>query len=136
MNKAVHTADSFHLEIDGISSGSFLSCSGLAARVGVFEFAEGGFEGPRKVRGDLLYSNILLGRGVVREHDLYGWFMKGDLRDGAVILLSREGKEVARWSFLRGWPCRWEGPALDARRSEVALELLEIAHEGLLCVQR
>jgi phage tail-like protein len=134
--RTVQARDSFHLEIDGISGGSFLRCSGLAARVDVFEHAEGGSDRARKLRGDLTHSNICLERGVVRGQELYDWFLKGDLRNGAVVLLSREGKETARWSFLRGWPCRWEGPVLDAREAGVALELLEIAHEGIQCVQR
>jgi len=32
---------------------------------------------------------------------------------------------------VRGWPAKWEGPALNARTNEVAIETLEIAHEGL-----
>lgn len=37
---------------------------------------------------------------------------------------------MLRWNFVRGWPAKWEGPALNAA-SEVAIETLEIAHEGL-----
>jgi phage tail-like protein len=38
---------------------------------------------------------------------------------------------VLRWNFVRGWPAKWEGPALNAKANEVAIETLEIAHEGL-----
>jgi phage tail-like protein len=124
-------ADSFHLELEGVSTGSFVSCSGLGARAGVFEYAEGGLGGVRKFRGETRFSSLLLERGVTRSRELYQWFERGDRRDGAVVLLSPAGKEVMRWSFQRGWPCRWQGPLLDARSAEVALELLEIAHEGL-----
>ena len=72
----------------------------------------------------------------MRDPGLYDWFLRGERRDGAVVLLGHDGREVLRWAFARGWPCRWEGPAFDARRTEVALELLEIAHEGLQCIER
>ncbi len=39
--------------------------------------------------------------------------------------------DVMRWQFRNGWPAKWEGPDLDASSSEVAIETLEIAHEGL-----
>jgi phage tail-like protein len=47
------------------------------------------------------------------------------------VLLDESGQPVLRWHFQEGWPVRWEGPALDAQANEVAIETLEIAHEGL-----
>jgi phage tail-like protein len=35
------------------------------------------------------------------------------------------------WKFRRAWPCKWSGPTLNARHNEVAIETLEICHEGL-----
>jgi phage tail-like protein len=129
-------ASGFLLEIGGISSASFVRCSGLGAAVEVLEVAEGGAGAARKLRGDLAWSSIVLERGVTRDRELHDWFVKGDRRDGAVILLSAGGKEAARWAFARGWPCRWEGPVLDARAAEAAIEALEIAHEGLQWIER
>jgi phage tail-like protein len=36
-----------------------------------------------------------------------------------------------RFTFLEGWPSRWDGPDLNAQGNGVAIETLEIAHEGL-----
>ena len=36
-----------------------------------------------------------------------------------------------RWNFFQGWISKWEGPAPERRRDEVAIETIEIAHEGL-----
>ena len=47
------------------------------------------------------------------------------------MLLDASGKERMRWTFTGGWPCRWVGPRLDARVAEVAVELVEIVHEGV-----
>jgi phage tail-like protein len=35
------------------------------------------------------------------------------------------------WKFKRGIPVKWSGPALNASQNSVAVESLEIAHEGL-----
>lgn len=136
MDEIAHARDSFHLEIEGISAGSFVRCWGLGARSEVIEVREGGSGRARRLRGATRFENIVLERGVVRDSELYEWFSSGERRDGAVVLLGPDGRETLRWSFERGWPCRWEGPALDATRPEVALELLEIVHEGLRCRRR
>jgi phage tail-like protein len=52
-------------------------------------------------------------------------------RRGAIVICGDDGGEKARFTFDRGWPCRWEGPVLKAEQSEIALEVLEIAHEGI-----
>lgn len=54
-----------------------------------------------------------------------------DRRNGSIILLDDQRTEVIRWNFREGWPCKWQGPGLNAKNEEVAIELLEIAHEGL-----
>jgi phage tail-like protein len=36
-----------------------------------------------------------------------------------------------RWNFQRGWPAKYTGPGLNAANNEIAMETLEIAHEGL-----
>jgi phage tail-like protein len=136
MTPAVECSSGFLLEIDGISSASFVKCSGLRAAVEVFEHREGGASAPRRLRGDTSWSSIVLERGVTRDRELHDWFVKGDRRDGAVILLSQGGRESARWAFSRGWPCRWEGPILDASATQAAIEILEITHEGLRWIDR
>jgi phage tail-like protein len=134
--REVCAVDSFHIEIDGISRGGFVYCSGLEVTAGVLEYPEGGFGGMRRFREPLACSSIILERGVAWGRELYEWFLSGGRRDGAVVLLSRAGSELRRWRFRRGWPCRWAGPVLDATRSAVALESIEIIHEGLLCLER
>ncbi|MFC7173376.1 phage tail protein [Haloplanus litoreus] len=48
----------------------------------------------------------------------------------AVVLLDEEAATAARWEFRNAWPARYEGPRLDANRSAVAIETLEIVSEG------
>jgi phage tail-like protein len=46
-------------------------------------------------------------------------------------LLDDQRTEVLRWNFHNGWISKWEGPTLNAESNEVAMESIEIAHEGL-----
>lgn len=127
----------FRVEIDGIVSGSFSEVSGLEIEVEVVEHREGDEPGPlRKSPGLTKYPNITLKRGFVGSNELWTWIAQAkngrpERKDGAVILFDDAHQEVARWVFSRGWPCKWTGPSLQASANEVALETLEIAHEGL-----
>jgi phage tail-like protein len=47
------------------------------------------------------------------------------------VLLDDQRNEVVRWNFREGWICKWEGPAFNAKSNDVAIETIEIAHEGL-----
>lgn len=130
-SRGVSLSSSFHLEIAGISAASFVRCTGLAAQRAVLAYYEGGAAAPHLLPGPEEPGSFRLERGVVRDHSLFDWYRKMDRRAGAVVLLGREGREVARWGFRRGWPRSWSGPAFDAGVSEIALEGLEIVHEGL-----
>ncbi|OLB75180.1 MAG: hypothetical protein AUI14_21550 [Actinobacteria bacterium 13_2_20CM_2_71_6] len=55
----------------------------------------------------------------------------GARRDGAVVLLGPDGQPGAAWAFHGGLAAKWTGPDLHAEQSAVAIESLEIAHEGL-----
>ena len=131
MREDLFRGDSFHLEIDGVSAAGFVRCAGLESSFDVLTYAEGGATKPRWFRGAESPGRILLERGLCRDRSLWDWYRSGDARRGAILLLDGGGRERARWSFRSGFPCRWQGPHLDARRAEVALELVEIVHEGI-----
>ena len=126
-----HLGSSFRIEIDGIGEAGFSRCRGLGARIEVVPVREGGAEGPRLLPGDVVWEPIVLERGWVRDRRLWEWFESHEPRGGAVEILTPEGEAAGRWTFRRGWPARWSGPSFDAARDELALEVLEIVHEGL-----
>jgi phage tail-like protein len=111
--------------------------SGLESETVVVEYRTGAESNRvRKLPGLTKYANIVLKRGLTRDLSLWNWRQsvvngKTDRRSGSIILLDESRKQVLRWHFVEGWPVKWEGPALDATANEVAIETLEIAHEGL-----
>jgi len=110
---------------------SFSRCTGLGARVEVVQVPEGGVEEPHLVPGDVHWNPLVLERGWIQDSRFWNWFESREPRGGTIELLTPEGSAAGRWRFLRGWPARWSGPSFDANRDEVALEILEIVHEGL-----
>ena len=126
-----HLGASFRVEIEGLGQASFARCTGLGARVEVVAVSEGGVAEPHFLPGDVRWEPLLLERGWVQDPRLWDWFQSREVRGGAVELLTPDGAVAGRFSFQRAWPCRWSGPSFDANRAEIALEVLEIVHEGL-----
>jgi phage tail-like protein len=127
----------FLVEIDSITRAAFHECSGFDSAIDVIEHREGGENTTlRKLPGLTKYSNIVLKRGITDDSELYTWHLKaikGDVvrKNGSIVLLDRKGQEVARWNFVRAWPAKWVGPSLTAEGNDVAIEELDLAHEGI-----
>jgi len=127
----------FKVEIEGVIEGTFSEVTGLDSTIDLTEYREGGDAAtPRKLPGMTKHSNIVLKRGLTVVTKLYDWHEKavrGDVqrRDGSIIVLDRAGRETVRWNFFRAWPVKWDAPDLNATSNEVAVETLELAHEGL-----
>jgi phage tail-like protein len=136
-------AFNFLLEIAGIvdagtTSAQFAEVSGLAAEIAVIEYRTGGdrVNAVRKLPGLVKYPNIVLKRGVSGDLRLWRWTqqtIQGTVQrlNGSIVMLDEARNPVVRFTFRRGWPCRYEGPSFSAKGNEVAIETLEICHEGL-----
>lgn len=125
----------FRVEIDGIATAAFTEVTGLSSSTDVIEYRTGNTRIAAKLPGLNKYANIVLKRGITRDRELWLWRKrivdgKTDRRNGSIVLLADDGTEQMRISFRDGWPCKWEGPELNAKASDVAIETLEIAHEG------
>ena len=127
----------FAVEIDGIARAGFRECSGLDASQDPIEYREG-TEGltTRKLPGLNKYSNITLKWGMTDDAEMWEWRKKAmtgkiERKNGSIVLLDDTGTEKMRWNFREAWPTKWSGPSFNATGNEVAIETLEIVHEGL-----
>ena len=82
------------------------------------------------------YANLTLRWGTTDDAELWQWRQKAadglvERKNGSIVLLDEAGEEKIRWNFVAAWPTKWTGPSFNATGSEVAIETLEIAHEGL-----
>lgn len=116
----------------------FSECSGLDANLEIFDYKEGGQNGfVHKFITRASHSNITLKHGVVYQGDdlwkwHYAWVQGGGTRKDGLITLMDEGRNPLKvWKFKRALPVKWVGPSLNATQSNIAIESLEIAHEGL-----
>jgi phage tail-like protein len=132
-----YLAQNFAVEIDGVTVASFAEVSGLEVTIDAVEYRNGSEDiTVRKLPGLAKYANITLKRGIVGDLSLWQWLSsirQGEVqrRDGIIVLLNERREPVLRIRFRRGWVCKWEGPTLNAGSNDVAMETLEICHEGL-----
>jgi phage tail-like protein len=128
----------FALEIDGVAIANFMECSGLKTSTQVFELEEGGVNHRvHKLPGQSRWENVTLRYGVTSDTSLLNW--RNELledgfqsrRNGAIIVKNNAMEEVRRYSFVNAWPVAYEGPSFAAGGSELAVEMIEIAHHGL-----
>ena len=132
----------WYLEIDAITEGIFREVSGLNSETEVVEHrvaSKGGNVIVHKIPGALKWDNIVLRRGITDDKKLHDWRtaieegkIETNRKNGSVTLYAPDGSAVAKYSFKKGWPCKFTGPILDSTKSEIAIEELHIAHEGLI----
>jgi phage tail-like protein len=138
-----YSSYNFLLTVNGISNdgeavgGSFTEISGLEFELSPIEYRNGS-EGTtmRKMPGLTKYTNIVAKRGATGDLVFWNWVLAGvqgtiQRADGSVIMLDENRAEVMRWNFRRAWPCKYTGPGFNAANNEIAMETLEICHEGL-----
>ena len=131
---------SFNFLVD-IGVGDELGFSEVEAPTGeieVIEYREGAdrVNTARKLPGLAKYANVTLKRGITGRTDLFEWWKS--VRDGQVqrrnvtiTLLDEQRQPVQRWLLRNAWPVKIEGPSLNASANEVAIESLELSHDGL-----
>ena len=128
----------FVVVIGEASLGEFVEVSGIADENAVVEYQEGGENTySHKFKGRNKYKNLVLTHGITRlSPALWAWrdaVIYGatpPLINVTVIKLGDDGEESCRWLFKNCWPEKWKGPDFKAGASEIAIETLELAHDG------
>jgi phage tail-like protein len=128
----------FAVEMDGITRMGFKQCSGLDTTSDATKYREGtdATLTQRQIPGLVSYSNISLQRGITDDRALWDW--RDSIASGSpvrrtisIILRDAAGNEKIRWNVKNCWPTKWSGPSLDATTDALAIESLELAHEGI-----
>lgn len=133
----------FELVVTGISNdgkavkGSFMEVGGLGVEITPIEYRNGSEDiTVRKIPGLKKFTNLTLKWGITGDLTFWNWVVEGmnglvQRAPVAIVLLDENRNEVMRWNFTRAWPCKWTGPGMNAKNNEIAIETLEIAHEGM-----
>jgi phage tail-like protein len=134
---------------NAVTAVRFAEVSGIDAGMEVETYHEGGRNtNPLRFTRWGQFSSLVFRRGVTADNGLWEWYFQVQFQTGAplrkngFVLLQAGtaatalpgigGQPIAAWFFSNGLPERLTGPGLDAARNEIAIETLEIAHEGLL----
>lgn len=128
----------FLVEIGNQVVANFQDCSGLTVEVEVLEVFEGGNnEFVHKLPGRMKYTNITLKRGLTTDPTFMNWRPKieggkitVERKNLSIILFNHQGQTVKTWNVTGAYPMKWSGPDLKATSMEVAIETLELAHQG------
>lgn len=137
--KDPHRVFRFLVEIQGLVQAGFNEASVPDTSTDVVEYREGNeATRMRKLSGLTKYSNITLKTGTTDSLELFDWRklvidgkMKDARRNIAIIMMDEEGNPAARWEFENAWPIKYDPADLSAKGNDVAIEVLEIAHEGM-----
>lgn len=137
--KDPHLAFKFWIQIDGVNVAGFTECSPITVETEVFEYPEGGLNTrTHKLPVRAKYANITLKHGLDPGQDLQKWFM--DSMDGSpnarknvsIMIYGQEPDKVVKsYNLLGAYPVKWTGADLRAEPAAVAIETLELAHNGL-----
>jgi phage tail-like protein len=117
--------------------GGFSECTGLEMTMKVEDYREGGNNGTvLKFPGRVEWSPITLKKGMGAGQTLWDWHYgfaegKGKRRDGLIILLTDLHLPNNIWYFRDGLPTKYTGPAMNAGQNSVAIEAVEIVHQGI-----
>jgi phage tail-like protein len=130
----------FHFQVQwGGKNLGFAEVGGLNIEKQMIEYRDG--MSPEystiKMPGIPKFANITLKRGILpADNEFFDWLNtiklnKAERRDIIISLLNENHVPVMTWKAVNAFPVKVEGPALKATGNEVAIESIEIAHEGL-----
>ncbi len=130
----------FKVEIDGIVQAGFNEVTVPDSTTDPVEYREGIDQSHmRKLAGINKCGNITLKWGTTTNMEFFNWRQKvvdGQINEArkknmAIILMDELGNPAARWEFENAWPTKYKPADLNAKGNEVAIESLELVHEGM-----
>lgn len=146
LNTMLALTTRFHVSVDGVDLGGWARCQGLQVKFNPEPYKEGGnYQYAHILPGQIEYPHVTLERAMnaadtakvqawLRDR-ASGWvdaMSSGGGGTAQITLYDAHGKKVASWQLRNVYPSMWKGPDLDASTLGVAIETLELAHEGFL----
>lgn len=137
---AQYPLPTFHFTVTwGGTRVGFSEVTGLTQENQAIEYRDGSFPeySSIKMPGLRKFSNLTFKRGVIKaDNDFFKWLSTIKLntverRDLVISLLNEKHEPVMTWKVQNAFPVKLEGPQLKASANEVAIESIELAHEGL-----
>jgi phage tail-like protein len=131
----------FHFRVEwGGSKIGFTEVTGLNIENEMIEYRDGSSPEYHKIKmpGLQKYGNITLKRGMFNgDNEFFQWLntvslSKVERRDVSIALLNENHEPVYVWKVKNAFPTKVTAPDFKSDANEVAVETIEIAHEGLV----
>ena len=130
----------FHFRVDwGGSNVSFSEVTGLVIDTDIIQYRSGASPSftMMKMPGMQKFENIKLKRGILAaDNEFFAWYNTLQMhtierRDVTISLLNEKHEPVVVWKVRNAFPVKLETGNLSASNNEVAIETIELAHEGI-----
>ena len=128
----------FTVAFEDLPPGGFSDCTGLQSETEVQEYAEGGLNTHTwRLPGRSKQSNVTLKRGLVNKV-LWDWYDavrtgRFKARNASILVHDQSGSDdLLEFQLIDAFPVKWIGPELAAGQNNLAIETLELAHQGLM----
>jgi len=137
---ATYPIPKFHFQVQwGGERIGFTEVTGLDMQVEAIEYREGSSPEYSKIKmpGMHKFSNLTLKRGTIAgDSDFYKWVNEISLtkitrRDIVISLLNETHTPVMTWRAKQAFPVKLQASDMKSDGNEVAIETIELAHEGL-----
>jgi phage tail-like protein len=137
---AQYPVSKFHFQVEwGGSKIGFTEVTGLEVTTEVIEYRDGASREYHKIKmpGMQKFGNITMRRGTfLGDNEFYSWWNTVALnvierRNLIISLLNEKHEPVVVWKVKNAWPVKVQSTDLKADGNEVAIETIEVAHEGL-----
>ncbi len=127
----------FYVEIENVTQAVFTEASGLQVETDVLSYEQGGNNAfVHKLPGRTKVGNLTLKRGFAKGNEFFNWYAsiiqgKIERRNVSLAIYNPKGELVTKWTLVRAFPVKWSGPQLTADGTALAIETLELAHDGV-----
>jgi len=129
----------FSVDISEVGKISFQEVTGLNTESQPIEYRSGDSKvfSAIKMPGLIKTGNVTMKKGIfVSDNKFWDWYSKISLntiqrQSVTISLLDQEGNATMVWKLANAWPTKITGTDLKSDGNEVAVETIEIAHEGL-----
>ena len=135
----------YQVSIDGISRAGFSEVSGMNSTVATVEYREGDDlrNTPRKLPGLTTFGNVTFRWGSTSDIDFMDWLHSVAPNNQAgptglqrknitITLIDDQGNANGpQWTLINAWPVSYNIPDLSGMGNEIAIEAIEVCHEGI-----
>ncbi len=119
---------------------AFQEVSGLETETQIIEYRHSNSKtfSTLKMPGIAKFGNVTMKKGTfVNDNTFWTWYNQIKMNTikritVTIKLLDETGKVTMMWTLNNAWPCKIQGTDLKSDGNEVAVETIEIAHEGLV----